>query len=246
MNYNPIICALDTGDENTAIKLIQSLKDKVFAFKIGFEFFSAFGIQGLNTTAALSEAPVFLDLKFHDIPNTIAAAIRVVVKSENIKMLTVHTSGGMEMLKAAIDALNEVSDRRKIARPMLLGVTVLTSMDNKNLKQVGVDSIVLDQVLRLAELAVKAGLDGCVCSGQEIEAIRKRFSKNELKLVVPGIRPAGSHTGNQNPGDQKRVATPREAIEKGADYIVIGRPITEAKDPAAAAAMILREVRTYL
>lgn len=239
MQYNPIICAIDTPDISKAASLVSAINPNVGLIKLGLEFFSANGPNGVNEVAG--NTSVFLDLKFHDIPNTVAAAIRVAVKSENIKMLTVHTSGGMEMLKAAIEAVNEASDRRKIARPMLLGVTVLTSMDNENLKQVGIGSIVLDQVLRLAELALKSGLDGCVCSGHEIKAIRKRFSKNELKLVVPGIRPDSSHTG-----DQKRVVTPREAIEKGADYIVIGRPITEAKNPSAAAAMILREVRTYL
>ena len=192
----------------------------------------AAGVQGL----ANNETPVFLDLKFHDIPNTVAKAIKATA-GINTFMMTVHTSGGRDMLRAAIDASMEVADLTGSERPLIVGVTVLTSMDQDDLSIVGIREKLTDQVLRLADLAQSSGLDGVVCSPYEIQMIKKHCG-SDFKLVVPGIRPAGSDAG-----DQKRIMTPKQAIENGADYLVIGRPITESISPASTAAEILASLR---
>jgi orotidine-5'-phosphate decarboxylase len=233
-NPNPIICALDTTDVQHASRLAQQLAGKVGALKLGLEFFTANGASGVGAISQ-HKLPIFLDLKFHDIPNTVAKAIRATAGLDTF-MMTVHTAGGQAMLKAAGDAAREVAQSTGKAKPLIVGVTVLTSLDQNDLTSIGVAGAVGDQVKRLAELAQKAGLDGVVCSPQEIEIVRKSCGKN-FTLVVPGIRPAGS-----GKGDQKRVMTPKEALEKGADYLVIGRPITEATDPGKAAEAILNSL----
>ena len=174
---------------------------------------------------------MFLDLKFHDIPNTVAGAVRAAADL-GVTMLTLHLQGGAAMLWAAADAIRDLGDQR----PMLLGVSVLTSMDDKDLAAVGVEGSAEEQVLRLAMLARKTGLDGMVCSPREIKPLRQTFG-NSLKLVVPGIRPAGCSAG-----DQKRTLTPGDAIKAGADYLVIGRPITAAGSPRVAALAIKDEI----
>lgn len=234
LDHNPIICAVDTTDIEHAHTLADSLAGSAGALKLGLEFFTANGATGVRQIAS-SKFPIFLDLKFHDIPNTVAKAIRATAGIETF-MMTVHTAGGHTMLQAAIDASMEVAHTTGKERPLIIGVTVLTSLDSDDLHGIGVNGNMVNQVKRLADLAQDAGLDGVVCSPQEIEMLRDHCG-SEFKLIVPGIRPEGS-----NPGDQKRIMTPKEAIAKGADYLVIGRPITEAPDPKKAAAGILKSI----
>jgi len=234
-NYNPIICALDTQEVAEATEVAREVMPHVGAVKLGLEFFTANGAAGVKEITKLG-VPVFLDLKFHDIPNTVAKAIAATA-SMNMFMMTVHTSGGRAMLQAAIDASDRVAQTTGKERPLVIGVTLLTSLDQDDISIIGFQDTVQDQVLRLADLAQSAGLDGVVCSPFEIAPIRKALG-DDLTLVVPGIRPASAAAG-----DQKRILTPREALERGADYLVIGRPITESADRANAAQTILSELR---
>lgn len=225
-----VICALDTTSVEGARLLARQLKPHVGAIKLGLEFFSACGRDGFAEIAATG-SPIFLDLKLHDIPNTVAKAIHALVSLKPF-MMTVHASGGADMLKAAAKAASEAAAAHGVPRPLMLGVTVLTSMDDNDLARVGVQGDTDAQVERLALLAQNSGLDGVICSPREISRLRNACGRN-FRLVVPGIRPAGAALG-----DQKRVMTPGEAVALGADYLVIGRPITEAADAAAAAADI--------
>ncbi len=232
---NPIICAIDTTNIDAALQLAYELKPHVGAFKLGLEFFTANGPKGIRRITE-EGMPVFLDLKFHDIPNTVAGAVRAAVALD-VFMLTIHTSGGLAMMQAAKEAAVETAKRLGKKPPMVVGVTVLTSMDVKDINDVGVpDKEVATQVVRLAKLAKEAGLDGVVCSPHEIELIRGELGK-DFVLVTPGIRPASSEGD-----DQKRVLTPREAIEKGSTYLVIGRPITQMPQPAEAAKAIVAQL----
>ncbi len=226
-SHNPIICALDCQEVDEATAIAREVMAHVGAVKLGLEFFTANGAAGVAQITNLG-VPVFLDLKFHDIPNTVAKAIAATA-GMNMFMMTVHTSGGQHMLKAAIEASDRVAQVTGKERPLVIGVTLLTSLDQDDISLIGFNATVQEQVIRLADLAQSAGLDGVVCSPFEIAPIRKACG-NELTLVVPGIRPEGSSAG-----DQKRVMTPKEAIARGADYVVIGRPITEASNRAAAA-----------
>lgn len=228
--HNPVLCALDTKDTAQALALTSGLGGSVGGVKLGLEYFSATGRAGVEAVAATG-APVFLDLKLHDIPNTVAHAVEALVPLKPF-MMTVHAAGGRAMMKAAADAAREQAERSGIVRPLMVGVTVLTSLDQTDLNDIGVDATPADQVTRLAALAQEAGLDGVVCSPHEIARLRKACGP-AFVLVVPGIRPAGAALG-----DQKRVMTPAEALDAGASYLVIGRPITQAPDPAAAAAAI--------
>lgn len=232
---NPVICALDSTDVGHIRTLCGQIRPHVGALKLGLEFFTANGPTGVQTVAQACNMPIFLDLKFHDIPNTVAKAIKATA-GINAFMMTVHTAGGYAMLKAAAGAAQEVTQRTGKERPLIIGVTVLTSLDADDLSQIGVQHQVDDQVKRLAELAQQAGLDGVVCSPHEIEVLKAQCGE-AFKLVVPGIRPAGAAAG-----DQKRIMTPKEAINKGADYLVIGRPITDAAQPGAAAKKIKDEL----
>lgn len=232
---NPIICALDTQDVADATKLAGELRGHVGAIKLGLEFFTANGAAGVQEITKLG-IPVFLDLKFHDIPNTVGKAIAATA-GMNMFMMTVHTSGGHAMMRAAIDASDRVSQVTGKERPLVIGVTLLTSLDQDDISILGFQHTVQDQVLRLADLAQSAGLDGVVCSPFEIPALRKACGK-DLILVVPGIRPDGSASA-----DQKRTLTPKDAIKRGADYLVVGRPITEAKDRASAAQAIVDSLK---
>lgn len=234
MQHNPIICALDTTDVLQASDLAEGLAGSVGAIKLGLEFFTANGAEGVHLLAS-RKLPIFLDLKFHDIPNTVAKAIKATA-GINTFMMTVHTAGGRDMLRAAIDASMEVAEATGKARPLVVGVTVLTSLDQDDLSMIGVHDQVHDQVKRLADLAQSSGLDGVVCSPYEIALLRQHCGY-DFTLVVPGIRPDGSDSG-----DQKRVLTPREALDKGADYLVIGRPITSAPNPREAADAIVRSL----
>ena len=228
-----ILVPLDTPDLARATDLSRSLSGLVGGMKIGKEFFTALGPQGLRK--AVGKQPLFLDLKFHDIPNTVAGAVRSAVALEPL-ILTVHASGGTAMMAAAAEAAREEAAALGVPRPRVIGVTVLTSLDDSDLEAVGQKGPTEDQVLRLARLSHAAGLDGVVCSPREITLLRAALGPDFL-LVVPGIRPAWAGRG-----DQKRVMTPGEALAAGADYLVIGRPITGAEAPAAAARRIGEEL----
>lgn len=220
---NPIIAALDVPTANEALTLAKAIAPAVGAFKIGKELFVAEGpdiVRRVRDTGAA----VFLDLKFHDIPNTVAKAVTSAAQ-QDVQMLTVHASGGTAMLRAAQEAAGDNG-------PLVLGVTVLTSMDQQDLTELGIQKTPAEQVHHLAKLATAAGLCGLVCSPQEIAPLREMLPA-EVQLVIPGIRPAGSASG-----DQKRVMTPADAITAGADWLVIGRPIYAAGNPREAAEAI--------
>ena len=232
-NISPIdriFCAIDTPVLDEALILAELLAGEVGAIKLGKEFFVANGPDGVRRIAAEGH-PIFLDLKFHDIPNTVAGAIR---SAAGLKcaLLTVHASGGPAMLAAAAAAAADAKPKR----PRVVGVTVLTSLDDNDLAAVGQQGPAADQVLRLARLAEAAGLDGVVCSPHEVAMLRAALGET-FSLVVPGVRPdwAGAD-------DQKRVMTPAEAVAAGADHLVIGRPITRSDDPVGAARRIADEI----
>lgn len=228
---NPIFCAVDMPDVSAARDLAGMLDGNVGGLKLGLEFFMANGPHGVREVAGDAGIPMFLDVKLHDIPNTVAGAVRSILPLKP-SLVTIHTSGGPAMMEAAARAAEEAG----ADRPKLIGVTVLTSLDDDDLKAVGVNRSSGDQVTALAKLARDCGLDGAVCSPLEVKALREACGPGFM-LVVPGIRPAGGEVG-----DQKRVMTPREALDAGADVLVIGRPITQAADPAAAAAAIVQEI----
>ena len=218
---NPIYLALDLPRLDAAIALAQKIKGHVGGFKLGLEFFCAHGHHGVHEVAKVG-LPIFLDLKLHDIPNTVAGAMQSIHVLEPA-IVTVHASGGRAMME---DAKAAASERTKV-----VAVTVLTSLDDADLNGMGVAGSAHDQALRLADLAQEAGLDGIVCSGHEVAAIHKRWKNGYF--VVPGLRPADGKLG-----DQKRAVTPRVARDSGASVLVIGRPISRAEDPVAAARAI--------
>ncbi len=228
---NPIIVALDVPTAERARLLVRQLAPVVGAFKVGKELFTSEG-PALVRQLRADGAAVFLDLKFHDIPHTVAQAVEAAVRLD-VQMLTIHTSGGTVMMQAAERAAREAADALGRAVPLVLGVTVLTSLDDAALGEVGIDGGAAAQVERLAGLAVRAGLRGLVCSPLELRRLRAALPA-EVQLVTPGIRPAGAGRD-----DQKRTMTPREAIAAGADWLVIGRPIWAAPDPRAAAERIV-------
>jgi orotidine-5'-phosphate decarboxylase len=227
-------CAIDTTEVGSAARLIDRLQGAVGGIKLGLEFFTAHGPDMLRRLVN-RDVRLFLDLKLHDIPNTVAGAVRAVAPLQP-ELLTIHASGGPAMMRAARAAAEDAAAKSGGRRPNLLGVTVLTSLDQSDLTAVGVAQAPLDQVRRLAALARSSGMDGVICSPFEIAALRADCGPDFL-LVVPGIRPAGAAVG-----DQKRVMTPGEAVAAGADHLVIGRPITEADDPRAAALAIAEEI----
>ena len=226
MTKHKIYCALDTPDLNIAQSLAQKIGPVTGTLKCGLEFFNAHGPQGLlKLMDTVPDLGLFLDLKYHDIPNTVAGAIRSLTCVVQPDYLNVHASGGYDMMRAARDAC---PDDIK-----LLGVTILTSLDAHALQTIGFQLSPKDSAVQLAKLAQECGLNGVVCSAHEIQAIRQECGP-DFELMVPGIRPEGSSTD-----DQKRVMTPRNAIDKGATHLVIGRPITQSNDPAKAAQNIL-------
>lgn len=231
MNTTKIIVALDYADAASALALVERLDPALCRLKVGKELFTVAGPDLVRALVARG-FEVFLDLKFHDIPNTVAAACRASA-SLGVWMLNVHASGGRRMMTAAQEALAGLSQR-----PLLIAVTVLTSMSAEDLGEVGVTDAPADQVLRLARLTQQCGLDGVVCSAQEAAMLRADLGA-DFRLVTPGIRPAGAETG-----DQRRVMTPSEAIRAGASDLVIGRPITAASDPLAALKNIQTELET--
>lgn len=223
-----IIVALDFADEASAVRMVDLMDPAVCRVKIGKELFTRFG-PALVKQIISKGFDVFLDLKFHDIPNTVAGAVSAAVDL-GVWMVNVHASGGRNMLDAARNAVPDNCGTRLIA------VTVLTSLSTEDLTETGIAGFPEQQVLRLAHLASECGLDGVVCSAKEIELLRHNLPKTFL-LVTPGIRPSGD-----NPGDQKRIETPARALAKGANYLVIGRPITQAVDPAAKLKELLQEI----
>jgi orotidine-5'-phosphate decarboxylase len=231
---NRILVALDLDDAKKAIALAETLRGAVAGYKIGKQLFTAEGPAIVRRLADRGDR-VFLDLKFHDIPNTVAGAVRSAVAS-GAWMVTVHASGGTAMLRAAADAARQASVQEGRARPLVIGVTVLTSLDEAALREAGVRDGVTAQVVRLSRLAQAAGLDGVVASPQEIAVIRQACGP-DFVIVTPGVRPAGQ-AGHD---DQARTQTPAEAVAAGATWLVVGRPITAAPNPRRAAEAIAAE-----
>jgi orotidine-5'-phosphate decarboxylase len=224
-----LIVALDVSSATAAQKIVAAVGDSAHAYKVGMQLFTAEG-PAIVSELVGSGRRVFLDLKYHDIPNTVSAAVREAAQL-GVSMLTVHASGGGKMLRAAVEAAQTVNPNL-----LVLAVTVLTSLDDADLNMLGMRGGVLDQVLRLAALALSNGCKGIVASALEASALRQEFGR-DFTIVTPGVRPAGSGAD-----DQARVVTPAEAIAAGASYIVVGRPITEAPDPAAEARAILGQL----
>jgi orotidine-5'-phosphate decarboxylase len=224
-----LIVALDVPTAAAAQKIIAAVGDSALTYKVGMQLYTAEGPQVVRDLVTFGRR-VFLDLKYHDIPNTVATAVHEAARL-GVSMLTVHASGGSKMLHAAVDAA-------RTSKPdlIILGVTVLTSLDQNELEKVGFKGPVAEEVLRLAALALDSGCKGIVTSARETAAVRSELGHN-FAIVTPGVRPAGS-----SHADQARVATPAEAIAAGASHIVVGRPITEAADPAAAARAILEQI----
>ncbi|EEF57088.1 orotidine-5'-phosphate decarboxylase [Pedosphaera parvula] len=231
---NPIIVALDVPNVQTALDLAAQVAPVVGAFKIGSELFTSAGPDIVRRIRATGAA-VFLDLKFNDIPNTVAKAVSAATRLD-VQMLTIHTSGGSEMMRAAEQAAQQTALQSGRNAPLVLGVTVLTSMDSNNLSEIGVQANVGHQVERLATLASQSGLRGLVCSPLEINALRQILPAS-MQLVTPGIR-----TGAEKADDQKRTLTPKEALAAGANWLVIGRPIYASENPRAAAEKILTSI----
>jgi orotidine-5'-phosphate decarboxylase len=228
MTNDKIIVALDVPTKREALDLIEKLRDQISFFKIGLQLYAAEG-PGIVRAVSSTGCKVFLDIKLHDIPNTVARAVES-AGHLGAQMLTVHLSGGSEMVRAATAA--------RTNNMVLLGVTILTSSTQETLREIGIASGVDDQVLRLAKLGVEAGIDGVVASPHEIKPLRREFD-NKIKIVVPGIRPSGAEAN-----DQKRTMSPRDAIDAGADYLVIGRPIIAHRNPREAVDKILEELRS--
>jgi len=224
-----LIVALDVSTAAAAQKIAAAVGDSALTFKVGMQLYTAEGPQVVRDLVA-SGRRVFLDLKYHDIPNTVAAAVREAAH-RGVSMLTVHAAGGGKMLHAAVQAARNANPEL-----MVLGVTVLTSMDEDDLAKIGVHGPIVEQVTRLADLALAEGCQGVVASAREAPALRAKLG-HKFAIVAPGVRPAGSAHD-----DQARVLTPAEAIAAGASHIVVGRPITEATDPAAAARAILGQI----
>ena len=229
-----LIVALDVSELKTAEEIVKKISPLVKTFKIGKELFTAAGPKAVEMVHS-HKCRVFLDLKFHDIPNTVASACEAAARM-GVFMLNVHALGGKTMMINAVQAVHRIAAEKKIEAPKVLGVTVLTSLKDADLKEAGISKKVTQEVPLLAALAHSAGLDGVVASAQEIKLIRKVTGKNFL-IVTPGVRPTwAAH------GDQKRVMTPGEAVAAGADYIVVGRPITQHPQPLVASEKILKEI----
>ncbi len=232
MRFDPkrscLIAAIDTPNASHAKTLIDAVAPHCGLIKLGLEFFTANGPAGLTAAAP---HPLFLDLKLHDIPNTVAGAVKSLAPI-GAHMLTIHAAGGAAMIEAARNAAGTAANR-----PLIIAVTVLTSLDATNLYSIGVSGGTTQQVLRLARLALVAGADGLVCSAQELPQLRDAFGATPI-FVVPGIRPAGADNA-----DQARTQTPEAAIAAGADYIVVGRPITQSSNPGEAARVIAASIQ---
>ena len=230
---NPIILALDVNSLTKAQSIVSDLKNYIGGIKIGMEFFNSFGADGVREISKFG-IPIFLDLKLHDIPVTVYKTVKTLMELD-VAIINVHSSGGREMLEAAAKARGEFKNKST----KIIAVTVLTSLDNKDIKEIGYKDNSEDLVLRLASLAKDSGLDGVVCSAKEISLIKNKLGKNFI-LVVPGIR-----LEEDNKNDQKRVMSPKKAINAGADLLVIGRPITDSKDPVKTVDNILKNIKQW-
>lgn len=231
---NKIIIPLDVDTEEKAVELVKELKDHVGAFKVGLELINNVGFGIFDKIKAAGADKIFYDCKFCDIPNTVKGA-SLGATENGVWMFNVHALGGFDMMKAAKDAAIVKSQELGIKTPLVIAVTILTSINNDALRTIGVEKDVKEEVASLAKLAKSAGMDGVVCSPHEISIIREACGK-DFVIVTPGVRPKGSAIG-----DQKRVMTPIEAVNEGSDYIVVGRPITKAENPALAADNLFNE-----
>ena len=250
MNKEKIIVALDVETAEEARQLIADLRGEVGAFKIGLQLFTSAGASFVRETIEAG-IKLFLDLKFHDIPNTVAKA-SVEAARLGVWMFNVHATGGGEMMRRTVASVREVCERERLTQPKIIGVTVLTSANQETLKEVGIERETLAQVLKLARLTAECGLDGVVASPLEIEAIRAGVAKKDFLIVTPGIRnqrsPIEDQKSEKEDGiagtsdDQKRVMTAKDAIAAGANYLVIGRPILQAENRTAAARKIIEEI----
>jgi len=229
-----IIFALDVGDKTSALKWIEQLSGRVGYFKVGLELYTALGPQIVHEIKH-GGLRCFLDLKFHDIPNTVAGAVRSATRL-GVDMMTVHISGGTAMLKAAMDAVGSEAQLLGIARPKIIGVSVLTSLDERALNQIGIMNTPAQQVEHLVSLATQCGIDGLVCSAADLGTIRDNIP-DDVTVITPGIRPKWS-----TKDDQARITTPSMAVSSGADLLVIGRPISQADDPVEAVNKITAEI----
>lgn len=232
-----IIVALDVPSAEIARKHIEELRGEVGAFKIGLQLFTSAGASFVREVVD-EGIKIFLDVKFYDIPNTVAKA-SIEVARLGVYMFNIHASGGSEMMRRTVEEVKEVCDKENLRKPKIIGVTVLTSSDQETLKETGVEKEIHSQVVNLAELTAKCGLDGVVASPLETNLIRKHQIDKNFIIVTPGIRP-----GFATNDDQKRVTTPKEAIATGSDYLVIGRPILQADDKIKAVRQILAEINS--
>jgi orotidine-5'-phosphate decarboxylase len=234
-----LIVALDVDSAARAFDLFETLRDAVGMFKIGSQLFTAAGPEIVRQIVARG-GRVFLDLKFHDIPNTVAAA-GIEATRLGVSIFNVHASGGVEMMRRTVDAVAEIARREALAKPKVIAVTLLTSLDQKSLEQIGLSDDPGSLVVRLTRSAADCGLDGVVASPQEIRSIRQTISNPEFLIVTPGIR-----SSNDVGDDQRRTLTAAEAIKAGADYLVVGRPILNAEDPVDAAGRVVAEIDNAL
>jgi len=230
-----LIVALDVDTQEKALGLVEKLQKEIKIFKIGSELFTSCGPDIVEAVKDMG-CGIFLDLKFHDIPNTVARSVAAAARL-GVSMLNVHALGGYDMMKRAAESVALEAKALKIVKPKIIAVTVLTSMEKNSLKKIGINDSMEKEVLRLAKLTKDASLDGVVASPSEVKLIRKDLGE-EFIIVTPGVRPEWAAMN-----DQKRVATPKEAILNGATYIVVGRPIIEAPDPLAAAKKVLEEIK---
>ncbi|MBK8312682.1 MAG: orotidine-5'-phosphate decarboxylase [Acidobacteria bacterium] len=236
---NPIVVALDVDTASQALSLVDRLRGVVGMFKIGKQLFTAEGPDIVRKITSLGEK-VFLDLKYHDIPNTVAKA-GVEAARLGVSIFNLHALGGTKMMKTTVETVTEAVERERITRPIILGVTVLTSHTQDSLNEIGIEMRIEDEVVRLARLCDQSGIDGVVASPQEIVPIRKAVGNPAFVILTPGVRPAGSALD-----DQSRVMTPAQAIRSGANLIVVGRPIIAAVDPYIAAQKIFEEIEPEL
>lgn len=232
---NPIVVALDVDTSAEALSLVERLRGTVGMFKVGKQLFTAAGPDIVRRIIGMGEQ-VFLDLKFHDIPNTVAKA-GIEAARLGVSIFNVHAMGGSKMMRSVADAVEETAEREGLVRPLILGVTVLTSHTQDSLSEIGIERRLEDQVVALAQLCEKSGVNGVVASPQEIVPIRQAVDNPGFVILTPGVRPAGAALN-----DQSRVMTPGEAIKAGANLLVVGRPITAADDPVMAARKIVEEI----
>ena len=230
-----IVVALDVETSAQALALVEKLRGLVGMFKIGKQLFTAAGPDIVRQVVGMGEK-VFLDLKFHDIPNTVASA-GVEAARLGVTIFNVHALGGSAMMRATVEAVNKAAEHEKLIRPQILAVTILTSHDQATLAEIGLEKTIQEQVICLAQLAAASDIDGVVASPQEIASLRNAIPDPNFVILTPGVRPVGAARN-----DQKRVMTPNEAVQAGADYLVIGRPITGAENPVAAAQKIIEEI----